>query len=141
MLHPKILRLNKAGTPVSWLTREETATLIVKDLVIWSLGDDVMEIRGGINRAGKQSILKLPSIVACEGKVHGDHVDPPLENKFLLAYDTVNISTITAELAYQKLEKIKILLIFSKTYNYLLAKILNTFKNLFLLYYFLYFIY
>lgn len=33
-----------------------------------------------------------------------------LENKFLLTYDTLNISTITGELAYQKLEKIKILL-------------------------------
>ncbi|MDG1476161.1 MAG: hypothetical protein P8Q14_03370 [Vicingaceae bacterium] len=33
-----------------------------------------------------------------------------LENKFLVSYDTVNVSTITAELAYQKLEKIKILL-------------------------------
>ena len=33
-----------------------------------------------------------------------------LENKFLVAYDTVNISTITAELAYQKLEKLKVLL-------------------------------
>jgi len=33
-----------------------------------------------------------------------------LENKFLISYDTVNVSTITAELAYQKLEKIKVLL-------------------------------
>lgn len=36
--------------------------------------------------------------------------DGLLENKFLLAYDTVNISTITGELAYQKLEKFKVLL-------------------------------
>jgi len=33
-----------------------------------------------------------------------------LENKFLVSYDTVNISTITTELTYQKLEKLKILL-------------------------------
>lgn len=87
MLNPKILRLNKAGIPVCWLTREETATLIVKDLVIWSMGEAVMEIRGGINRAGKQSVLKLPSIVACDGKVHSERVDPPLENKFLFRRD------------------------------------------------------
>ena len=31
-------------------------------------------------------------------------------NKFVLAYDTVKLSTVTAELAYQKLEKFKILL-------------------------------
>ena len=67
-MNAKILRLNKAGTPVSWLSREETATLLVKDQVIWSLGDTVMEIRGGYNRKGDQSILRLPSIVACDGK-------------------------------------------------------------------------
>ena len=83
----KILRLNKAGTPVSWLTREETATLLVKNLVIWSMGNTVMEIRGGVNRQGKQSILRLPSIVACDGKVHNESFDPPLENKFLFRRD------------------------------------------------------
>ena len=45
-MNTKILRLNKTGLPVSWLTREETATLVVKELVIWSLGNTVMEIRG-----------------------------------------------------------------------------------------------
>lgn len=86
-MNAKILRLNKAGVPVSWLTREETATLLVKDQVIWSLGDTVMEIRGGYNRVGVQSVLKLPSIVACNGKVHSDCCDPPLENKFLFRRD------------------------------------------------------
>lgn len=86
-MNAKILRLNKAGIPVCWLTREETATLLVKDLVVWTLGDTVMEIRGGFNHQGKQTILKLPSIVACDGKVHSDNFDPPLENKFLFRRD------------------------------------------------------
>jgi hypothetical protein len=86
-VNAKILRLNKAGVPISWLTRQETATLLVKDQVIWSLGDTVMEIRGGINRGGVQSVLKLPSIIACDGKVHKDQYDPPLENKFLFRRD------------------------------------------------------
>ena len=86
-MNAKILRLNKAGIPVSWLTREETATLMVKDLVIWSLGDTVVEIRGGYNRMGVQSVLKLPSIVACDGKVHKENFDPPLENKLLFRRD------------------------------------------------------
>jgi hypothetical protein len=86
-VNTKILRLNKAGVPVSWLTREETATLLVKGQVIWSMGDTVMEIRGGINRSGVQSVLKLPSIVACDGKVYQDHYDPPLENRFLYRRD------------------------------------------------------
>lgn len=83
----KILRLNKAGAPVCWLTREETATLIVKGQVIWSLGDSLLEIRGGINRLGQQSVLQLPTIVACEGRVHNDFSSPPLENRFLFRRD------------------------------------------------------
>ena len=82
-MNDKILRLNKAGIPISWLTREETATLMVKDLIIWSLGDTLMEIRGGYNRAGIQSVINLPTIVACEGKVYKQNFDPPLENKFI----------------------------------------------------------
>ncbi len=86
-MNTKILRLNKAGIPISWLTREETATLLVKDLVVWSLGETVIEMRGGYNRSGKQSILRLPSIVACDGKVHKENFNPPLENKFLFRRD------------------------------------------------------
>ena len=86
-MNAKILRLNKAGHPVSWLTREETATLMVKEQVIWSLGSTVLEIRGGYNRRGLQSVLRLPSIVACDGKVHQEFFDPPLENKFLFRRD------------------------------------------------------
>ncbi|MDE0509322.1 MAG: HNH endonuclease, partial [Gammaproteobacteria bacterium] len=63
-MNAKILRLNKAGAPVAWLTREETATLIVKEMVIWSMGEAVLEIRGGYNRLGERSVLVLPSIVA-----------------------------------------------------------------------------
>lgn len=85
-MNAKILRLNKAGSPVAWLTREETATLIVKEMVIWSMGDAVLEIRGGYNRLGRRTVLKLPSIVACEGKVHKDQYQP-LENNFLFRRD------------------------------------------------------
>lgn len=86
-MNAKVLRLNKAGSPVAWLTREETATLIVKDLVIWSMGEAVLEIRGGYNRLGERSVLRLPSIVACEGKVHRDQCQPPLENGILFRRD------------------------------------------------------
>ncbi len=40
-----------------------------------------------------------------------------IENKFVLAYDTVSFSKVTGELAYQKLEKFKILLE-ANYYNY-----------------------
>ena len=86
-MNAKILRLNKTGIPVSWLTQEETATLLVKDLVVWSMGSTVFEMRGGINRSGKQSVLRLPSIVACDGKVHENRFNPPLKNRFLFRRD------------------------------------------------------
>ncbi len=86
-MNAKVLRLNKAGAPVAWLTREQTATLLVKEMVIWSMGNAVLEIRGGFNRLGQRTVLKLPSIVACEGKVHADQCQPPLENNFLFRRD------------------------------------------------------
>ncbi|MDG2139887.1 MAG: HNH endonuclease [Gammaproteobacteria bacterium] len=83
----KILRLNKAGLPVNWLSREETATLMVKDLIVWSLGKTLVEMRGGYTRLGKRSVLRLPTIVACDGKIHKGNFDPPLENKILFRRD------------------------------------------------------
>jgi 5-methylcytosine-specific restriction endonuclease McrA len=61
--------------------------MLVKDLVVWSLGSTVFEMRGGFNRRGKQSVLRLPSIVACDGKLHKNRFNPPLENKFLFRRD------------------------------------------------------
>jgi len=87
MRNAKVLRLNKAGVPVDWLTRQETATLIVKDQMVWSLGDMQLEIKGGINRSGEQSVLTLPSIIACEGKVKMNDFAPPLLNRFLFRRD------------------------------------------------------
>ena len=86
-MNVKILRLNKAGIPVSWLTREEAATLLVKDQVMWSLGEVVSELYGGYNNSGIQSVLQLPSIVACEGRVHNAKYSAPLDNKFLFRRD------------------------------------------------------
>ena len=87
MMDAKILRLNKAGLPLGWLTREETATLMVKEQIIWSVGETVLEIRGGYNRLGVRSVLALPSIVACHGKVRAASFHPPLCNIWLFRRD------------------------------------------------------
>ena len=86
-MNAKILRLNKAGTPIDWITREEAATLIVKDQVVWALGEDAFEIRGGINRLGQQSVLSLPSILASDGSVKLSDFVPPLVNSYLFRRD------------------------------------------------------
>lgn len=83
----KVLRLNKAGTPTAWLSWQETATLLVKEQVIWSIGGTVHTIRGGYNRRGERSRLELPSIVACDGRVDASAFTPALTNALLFARD------------------------------------------------------
>ena len=83
----KVLRLNKAGTPIAWLSWQETATLMVKDQVIWTLGETIHTVRGGYNKSGERSILELPSIIACDGRVDSSAFTPPLTNSLLFARD------------------------------------------------------
>lgn len=84
----RILRLNKAGLPLQWLSREEAATLLVKGLVVWSLGDGTVTIRGGINRLGQRSELAIPTIIATEGHIQQlDHHVPAVCNRLLFRRD------------------------------------------------------
>lgn len=86
-MNSKILRLNKAGTPIAWLNWQETATLIVRNRVVWSLGEVVRQVRGGVNQRGERSVLELPSIIACSGKVENRSFAPALTNTLLFARD------------------------------------------------------
>ena len=87
MRNAKILRLNKAGTPIDWISREQAATLVVKGQVVWALGGNAFEIRGGVNRLGRQSRLLLPSILASDGSVKLSDFVPPLVNSYLFRRD------------------------------------------------------
>jgi hypothetical protein len=75
------------GLPVAWISPEEAATATVKGQVIWSLGDDAIVMHGGINRLGEQSVLSLPSILACAGDIEKPRIIPPLSNKTLFRRD------------------------------------------------------
>lgn len=86
-MNAKVLRLNKAGTPIAWLNWQETATLVAKDQVIWSLGEVVYTIYGGISNTGTRSRLDLPSIVACDGKIEEKTFIPSLTNSLLFSRD------------------------------------------------------
>ncbi|HVK98554.1 MAG TPA: HNH endonuclease [Dongiaceae bacterium] len=88
LTHTRILRLNKAGLPLQWLSREEAATVLVKGLVVWSLGESAVTIRGGINRFGLRSILAIPTIIATDGDIkHTDHHVPAVCNRLLFRRD------------------------------------------------------
>ena len=85
----RILRINTAGTPVDWLSWQEAVCLHARELVSWTYGEKVMEVRGGHSRlTGEQTVLKLNSIIACKGKVYEKvRKDPPLTNRSLFRRD------------------------------------------------------
>ena len=83
----RILRLNKSGLPRAWLSREEAATLFVKDQVIWSLGEEQFIMRGGINSQGIRSQIVLPPIVASHGCTEKHSFTPALDNRLLFRRD------------------------------------------------------
>ena len=86
---PRILRLNVAGQPVDWTSWQEAACLYARDLVVWTLGDAVLRIRGGHSRVdGAQSHLDIHSIIACNGRiVEPGRGVPPLTNAALFGRD------------------------------------------------------
>lgn len=83
----RILRLNKAGLPICWITQEMAATLWVKEQVIWSLGDNNIVLHGGHNRCGERSVLALPPIIACDGNTSRHSLTPTLSNRTLFRRD------------------------------------------------------
>ncbi len=86
---PRILRLNVAGQPIEWVSWQDAVCLYARDLVVWTLGDAVLRIRGGHSRIdGMQSVVGIHSIIACEGRIGGSRrVIPPLTNQALFGRD------------------------------------------------------
>lgn len=83
----RILRLNKSGFPIAWLTREEAVTLYVKDRVVWSLGNHSSAMRGGINGNGERTCVSLSSIIAVDGASTKRSFVPALSNRLLFRRD------------------------------------------------------
>jgi 5-methylcytosine-specific restriction endonuclease McrA len=85
----QILRLNKAGQPIEWLNWQQATCLYSRDLMCWSSGETIYRIHGGRNRiSGRQSIIELPSIMACGGaRMARPRNDPPLNNRTLFERD------------------------------------------------------
>jgi hypothetical protein len=90
-MNAKILKLNIAGRPLSWITREEGALLYCRDQVAWEAGIEFVRLRGGVSRAtGERSVLFVSTIVAANGGASEyDLLNdvPALTNKNLFARD------------------------------------------------------
>lgn len=86
---PRILRLNIAGQPVEWVSWQEAVSLYVRELVVWTVGDAILRLRGGHSREdGSRSEVSIHSIIACEGRLSAPpRLSPPLTNQALFARD------------------------------------------------------
>ena len=63
-----ILKLDAGGIPQGWVNAEEATKQYADSSVLWTLGDPIFQMRGGISRStGKQSIIELHSIIAVRG--------------------------------------------------------------------------
>ena len=105
--HTRILRLNKAGVPLTWLTREEAVTLMVKDQVVWSLGERTVKIRGGYSSLGTQTVIDIPTIIATDGSSSHQNVHqvPTVSNRMLFRRDC-NVCMYCGEtFAYESLTR------------------------------------
>lgn len=89
MSDARILRLNLAGQPIEWIGWQEAVCLYARELVVWSLGGVVRQVRGGESRStGVTSRISLPSILACGGAHMAPMRDrPPLTNRALFRRD------------------------------------------------------
>ena len=86
---PRILRLNVAGQPVDWVTWQDAVCLYAREIVVWTIGDPVLRIRGGHSRFDSTlSAVDIHGIIACDGRVVAkDDTVPPLTNQALFGRD------------------------------------------------------
>jgi len=82
-----ILRLNKSGMPQAWISPEEAAKYYCQNRVLFELGEAKQVLHGGWNKYGQQSVLKLSSIIGCEGKVVNGKGSISLCNRYLFRRD------------------------------------------------------
>ena len=81
----QILTLDNGGRPFAWATLEEAISLLRRDSIAWSLGED-LEFHGGISRiTGTRSVLKVPPILAVKNQTFPGRV--ALTNSALFARD------------------------------------------------------
>ncbi|MEM7217815.1 MAG: HNH endonuclease [Pseudomonadota bacterium] len=86
---PRVLRLNVSGQPVEWVSWQEAICLEAREMVVWTLGDPILRLRGGHSRIdGRQSTVDIHSIIACQGRiVNREREAPPLTNQALFCRD------------------------------------------------------
>lgn len=67
-----ILVVDKNGTPKDWCNHEHAACYYAREKVVWEIGQTVRTFRGGHDNTGKQSSIKISSIIGVSGPILGD---------------------------------------------------------------------
>lgn len=87
MSNQAILKIDKSGLPIRWISKEEATNLVCNDKVLWAFGEQTFEMRGGYNRRGERSVIHLSPIMAVDGSVAKHAINIPLMNKYLFRRD------------------------------------------------------
>lgn len=89
-MQTKILRLNKAGQAMAWIGLESAACLYTKDQIVWTYGESLIRLHGGIARVtGKRSILDIALVIATEGVINTKYLSTSrLTNSSLFRRDS-----------------------------------------------------
>ena len=87
-MEPLVLAVDVAGLPQAWVELEEAITYHAKQMVAWSVGREVREVRGGWQKNGVRSRISTRSILAIKGSGAGAHRHAPgLTNPMLFVRD------------------------------------------------------
>ena len=88
---PLILRLDIAGTPVTWIPWQDAICLYSRDMIAWSTGEQRFTFHGGTCRkTGKRTIVEINSIIAVKRSSkhkYRQRTIPPLTNRELFLRD------------------------------------------------------
>ncbi len=88
------LRVDTTGLPLEWVDYKEAAKLYAVDQVVYTLGNNLYTIYGGINAvSGERSSITVNSIIATRGRTKHfqdkmNKYTPPLNNHTLFKRDS-----------------------------------------------------
>ena len=82
-----VLKIDKSGQPVRWITKEMATSLVCNGKVLWAFGDQCLTMRGGFQKTGVRSIIHLSPIIAVDGSIKKHAINIPLMNKYLFRRD------------------------------------------------------
>jgi hypothetical protein len=89
-MNRQVLALDVSGTPRKWVSAEDAVAYYARSLVAWEYGETAMLFRGGWQRGGARSAIRVSSIIAVRGRefrVVGGAREPLLTNEKLFERD------------------------------------------------------